>query len=53
MAADTTKYSKIKEAFKTAVRKIYQEAAANGELLPISDENGKVVYIDPKTILNK
>jgi hypothetical protein len=53
MAADTSKYKKIKEAFKNAVRKIYEEAATTGEWLPIADEKGKVIYIDPKTVLNK
>jgi hypothetical protein len=53
MAADTSKYEKIKEAFKKAVRKIYEEAALTGEKLPVADKNGKVIYIDPKTVLNK
>lgn len=53
MAADTSKYEKIKEAFKNAVAKIYEEAALAGELLPVTDKDGKVIYIDPKTALNK
>ena len=53
MATDTSKYEKIKEAFKRAVRKIYEDAAANGELLPVADKDGQVVYIDPKKVLSK
>jgi len=52
MAVDTSKYEKIKEAFKEAVKKIYEDAATKGELLPISGKDGKVIYIDPKTVLN-
>jgi hypothetical protein len=50
---NNSKHQQIIEAFKIAVRKIYEEAAISDEKLPIADENGKVIYIDPKTVLNK
>ena len=50
---EKSKIQQVLDAFRKAVRKIYEEAAANGEKLPIADKNGKVVYLDPNTVLNK
>ena len=43
----------ILAAINKSIKRIYEEAAAKNQKLPISDGNGKVIYIDPKTVLNK
>ena len=53
MESNILNLNKIREAFKKAIRKVYEDAAVSGELLPVADKDGKVIYIDPKTVLNK
>lgn len=53
---DATKKQQIERiltAINKSIRKIYEEAAANDRKLPISDGKGNVIYIDPKTVLDK
>lgn len=53
MESDITKLNEITAAVKKAIRKVYLDAAEKGIMLPVSDKDGKVIYIDPKTVLNK
>ncbi len=44
-------YKKIEAGFKLAVRRLYEQKAANDETLVISDANGNIKHVPAKELL--